>query len=331
MDFVLGRGWVDTEKEKIPTYQELTLHDSTDDDDEERMDQYETNHNFRYEEGGSEFVVTHARNIPGIIRRKDTSRVLKREAEKEKKLEHRTKKDEDLKRLKNLKREELKRKLKQIQDMAGGDLIGLEDIDLANDFDPEEYDKRMNNVFTDDYYATKGVKSAGKPTWDDEIDISDFIPPTANELEIQEDEQMEEPIIEDSASKEQIDKYMEEYYQLDYEDLIGDLPVRFKYRKIEANNYSLKPEEILQADDHDLNNVVSLKKLGPFRSVSAKAKDAEKWKLSKKKKLWEFRAKLKGKDVKGTEEISVTPGEKRLKKEAKIGQSRLDAYSSKRQ
>lgn len=153
------------------------------------------------------------------------------------------------------------------------------------------------------------------------------------ELDREDATQEEYPAQHDSesvtAAKTEIDKYMDEYYQMDYEDIVGGLPVRFKYRKVEPNSFSLKPEEILMADDADLNNVMSLKKLGPYRSTTAREKDDLKWKLTKKKKLWEFRAKLKGKEIRHTEEPAVDAGEmKRLKKEAKIDQSRLDSYSA---
>lgn len=102
---------------------------------------------------GSEHVITHARNIPGIVRRKDNSRILKRQEEKEKKEQKKEQKQQELKRLKNLKRQELAEKLKKIQEMAGGDLVGLNEIDLEGDFDPEQHDERMDQIFADDYYS----------------------------------------------------------------------------------------------------------------------------------------------------------------------------------
>ena len=68
------------------------------------------------------------------------------------------------------------------------------------------------------------------------------------------------------SKKQSLDAYLEEVYQLDYEDMVGDLPTRFKYRKVEGDSFGLDPVDILKAEDKDLNEFISLKKLAPYRA-----------------------------------------------------------------
>jgi protein KRI1 len=65
--------------------------------------------------------------------------------------------------------------------------------------------------------------------------------------------------------KVELEKKMEDYYKLDYEDTIGDLKTRFKYKQVQPNSFGLSTFEILQSDDRDLNQYVSMKKLAPYR------------------------------------------------------------------
>ena len=62
---------------------------------------------------------------------------------------------------------------------------------------------------------------------------------------------------------ENMNKVLDEYYQLNYEDVVGGIPTRFKYYQTEKTDFGLTPEEILLADDQELNEFVSLKKLAP--------------------------------------------------------------------
>jgi hypothetical protein len=51
---VLHKGWVDSDSKQIPTFEQVTqhaLHDTTDEEEEEEIENYEMQHNFRFEEG----------------------------------------------------------------------------------------------------------------------------------------------------------------------------------------------------------------------------------------------------------------------------------------
>lgn len=76
-----------------------------------------------------------------------------------------------------------------------------------------------------------------------------------------------------SAKKEKMKKALDEYYGLDYEDMIGDQPTRFKYTQVPSSSYGLTPEEILLAEDEDLQGIVSLKRLQPYREGRSRPSD----------------------------------------------------------
>jgi protein KRI1 len=222
--------------------------------------------------------MTHSRQVKSSLRRKDDKRKRMREKKLQRREEEKVKKEEELKRLKNLKKEEIMERLKKIEKVSGTSLGDLQEF-LSRDFDPKDFDTHMQEKFGNDYYSQKDKKFRLE-----EQDVGDLGDLNQDAEAI--------PLLKENLEQ-QKQSLLDDLYALDYEDLIGDLPVRFKYRSVEANNYGINAKEIVNAEDKDLNEFLSLKKLAPFRSSEKRKKDTKSWYKNGKTKLKEFREKLK--------------------------------------
>jgi protein KRI1 len=269
-DFVLNNGWLDKGAGAAPRAADYAMEvDKTDvgkakkgqinvadgvdeaempeSDFEDKVDDFEHKYNFRFEEPDGAKVVSHAREIDGSLRRPDDRRKRAREARKKRKEHEKLVKTEDIKQLKNIKRREIEARLLALRE-AAGDGVDFSGIDLDADFDPDDFSKQMEARFGDDYYDDKDL--------DMEVLKDDGVAVASNHLPRKE---VEPEVAED------VNRLVDAYYNLDYEDIVGGTPVRFNYKKVEAETFGIDREEILGMDDKELNRKASLKYLAPYR------------------------------------------------------------------
>ena len=178
-----------------------------------------------------------------------------------------------------------------------GDNIGEEMIAklMEGDFDPEQFEDIMSKMYSDDFYEKEDTE------WKNDLDVKATSQKSSEEeggglLLNDEDEDAvydngDEEVGDDGENNEEYDydgaeegdaeeevdvkneskietklkeRMLDELYKLDYEDIIGDMPTRFKYRKVERNRFGLTPEEILFSRDTSLRQFVSLKRMAPY-------------------------------------------------------------------
>lgn len=337
-DYMLNKGYLEEDEDRVPTYNEL-MQDDVDDSEEEgesflhKQDDFERHYNFRFEEPDAGKIKTYPRTIATSVRSKDDSRKKKRGEVKERKKKEKEQKQQQLKELKNLKRAEIIDKLKKLQELTGNEKLAFNDVDLEGDFNPQQHDQLMQKFFGDEYY---GENEEEKPQFDDDDDLAEnwnwdkWVGNEENEDDYEDKEghageedyepncedpdfimdadydPSQQPVCKKKRKKERQEKkkktkedaplmgkkrkkshfaeiisknkpvfdpkeksfeqYLDEYYKLDYEDVIDDLPCRFRYREVVQNDFGLTTDEILKADESELNRWCSLRKTCMYRS-----------------------------------------------------------------
>ncbi|CAO2837506.1 unnamed protein product [Amaranthus hypochondriacus] len=320
-DFFQNTMWIDKEKRKNKLIDDDDIAELSDDEDAiEKQEDYERDYNFRFEENASDRVLGHSRVVVGSVRKETNARKQQRERKKEREALAELERQEEVKRLKNLKRKEIQEKLNKIKAVAGidEDRIPLNEDDLEEDFDPEKFDKKMSAAFGESYYKADDVdpefgsdseSDTEKPDFEKEDELlglpkdwdvtksSDGFLAEWEKIKKGNMENGDDEVVDEgkkkrkrkkSAIKEVLDKELEEeLYKLDYEDTIGDLKTRFKYREVKPAKYGLSAADILMFDEKELNQYVSLKKLAPYRE--------KEWKVPPSMKQWLFQGALSGK------------------------------------
>ncbi|XP_078487987.1 protein KRI1 homolog [Ciona intestinalis] len=318
-DYILERKYLDTnELEMDGEYEE--------EEEEEEMfvskqETFEHKFNFRYQEPDAEFIKSYPRTIGTSVRKTNNKTKQKRVSRKERKEEEKLKRMEELKRLKQLKREEILEKVNLLQKATGNTDINFLDKDIEGDFDVSEYDKRMKDLFDDEFYSKEEEE---KPEFSDlgedfdyeedenwdEYECGETAQDTTDNTEqvlyngladceqadfnmdcdydstsvrsrkklvnpTKAEKKRKKSAFYEAVAKEKpkfnpdeksFSEYLDEYYAMDFEDLIGDMPCRFKYRKVAENNFGLTTDEILNSDNRTLNSWCSLKQVVQHRS-----------------------------------------------------------------
>ncbi|CDJ38970.1 krr1 family, zinc finger-containing protein, putative [Eimeria tenella] len=404
------RNYILNEEWREDKNKEFVYRDSEEEAEEKEMEEaeaFEAAYNFRFEEEGGDTIRSFPRFIQDSVRQTDDKRKQQRRKKKEKKMEEMVRRQEELKRLKNIKKEEIKEKIKLIQEIGGLDAGTVSAVlNLEGSFDPESHDKEMGLLFGEDYeraaedkqclavpescadllsvseetnleamnkkqkrllklqkrrqrqaQAVEGYaeddqqqqqqqqqqQDEGDEEGDEEQTEAAVAAAAADtDTQQQQQQQQEEEGLQgewwmcDGCGKgigggkkrfdcakcenftlcklcfrnvrhphqmlkrtvplhckppkdfqgmpggpavpESLEEAINEYFALNYEDIIGgDLLTRFKYRKVQPNNYGMTLEDILEKTDAELNAQVSLKKLAPFREKEFVPKKERHW------------------------------------------------------
>eukprot|EP01130_Rhizamoeba_saxonica_P017406 TRINITY_DN8427_c0_g1_i1.p1 TRINITY_DN8427_c0_g1~~TRINITY_DN8427_c0_g1_i1.p1 ORF type:complete len:552 (-),score=182.85 TRINITY_DN8427_c0_g1_i1:65-1720(-) len=266
-DYIIHKKWEDKEDE-LPTYEELLEYQYDEEDDEyiQKQELHEFTYNFRHQEPDGAKIETYSRDQPFSARKNLSKRAKQRQRQKDNRDKKRQAKEEKKKKLMNLKKKQIMNRLQEIAEISGISQETLENIDLDQDFTPEQHEKLMNEVFDDDYYEQEDENEEflepekpkiGPDYWDYE---------NMNTGPIEKVIKNYKEVYGDSVNTDEFNKYLEEYYKTDFEDVVGDTPVRFKYTKVKPFNYGMDIPTILETDHQDLNAHASLKLFAPYRT-----------------------------------------------------------------
>lgn len=224
----------------------------------------------------------------------------------ERKKKEMEKKQEELKKIKKKKKKEIMDKIAELKQITGNSSLGIQDLDLDQEFDSKQHDEMMKKMFNEDYYNEKDTE---KPVFSDGNMDGIYDDDFGGQAEHENNDEMPEYNYDDQevldiedpnfnmdadydptqyqrkkkgrnrkrkSKKEKpaffngdemtFDEYFDEYYKLDYEDLIEDQPCRYQYRSVVPNDFGLTTEEILKSDDKDLNVWCPLRKLVQYRT-----------------------------------------------------------------
>merc|ERR1711916_410281 len=171
-----------------------------------------------------------------------------------------------------------------------GGISGLDPAFLEEDFDPAKHDQVLAQMFEsgsddgvlekpefdvhddDDWFAAKGI----------EVDDDDDGAGASGGGEGGEEGPRDSAKFRAKKRKrtekvEELETLYNELFDLDFEDMAGGQNVKFKYREVQPESFGMTITDILALSDAELNSVVGLKKLAPYRDDVKPAKYTKKF------------------------------------------------------
>lgn len=303
--------WKEKDLAKLPSYKDITGEEpmefpDTDEDEDvlDAQDNFESDYNFRFQEGGAAAaIMSYPRVVEDTVRQTTSKRKRQRESKAERENAEKLKREEELKRLKSLKRKEIDEKVKTLKSITGtaSKAIDAKNLKLDRPFDPEEHDRMMREMFDNEYYEEADgdilddevrAKIVGADEEDFDIKPGKFLREDVQKVKRFADKKKKnkkkaaklesetfggdfgvaEADLDDQTRKEaekvqaELQAKIKELENLDFEDVIaGDIKCHFHYREVQPKDFGMTTEEILNASDKELNQMVSMKKLAPFR------------------------------------------------------------------
>eukprot|EP00871_Galdieria_phlegrea_P002479 jgi/Galph1/3231/GphlegSOOS_G1931.1 len=274
-DYVLNNGWMHNAGE-APALDSI-IHDIDIDADEEfieKQEQFEAQHNFRFEEPNAVEVVSYGRNMQNSSREKDNRRKRKRERRENRKKQEKAEKAEDMEQKRNEKKEEIMTRLKSLLGYCKAHGFSYESfLQEQESLDANQHRQKIEHILGDRFEMQ-------------------LLEDDCNEIDcVSKEHSTDTSIPEICKSKVvEIDRLIDEYFELDFEDIVSGTPIKFRYRTVEPENFGLDVKDILETNDTDLNRIVPMKYVASYELPSniSRLRQRAKWlkkQLKQKKRL----------------------------------------------
>ncbi|XVE90626.1 hypothetical protein DITRI_Ditri20bG0092900 [Diplodiscus trichospermus] len=169
-EFFKNKMWIDKEREggDLVIDNEVVDEVLRDEEEIERQEGYELEYNFRHEENAEDRVVGYSRKIEGSVRKKESKRKAQRERKEERMRVAEMERQEELKHLKNLKKEEIKERMKKVMEIAGikkDEKCPLTARDLEEEFDPPKEILALDDKELNQYVSLKKLVPYRDKEW----------------------------------------------------------------------------------------------------------------------------------------------------------------------